>query len=211
LTDERDGQTYRTVKIGEQWWMAENLNYDYGEGVYEDEEFFCKNGVCNQRNSYENYDTYGHLYTWKAAMDGEGLLSTDGLGCGKSYGCSASGNVRGVCPEGWHLPSKSEFETLITTVGGKDVIAKKLRSTSGWGDSNGTDDYGFSGLPAGLWYDVEGLQRQGTFACYWSSTETNEDEEECTYLTYTLELRDGDYALSPSNNKLGYSVRCVKD
>ncbi|MGM9985270.1 MAG: fibrobacter succinogenes major paralogous domain-containing protein, partial [Fibrobacter intestinalis] len=93
LKDPRDGKTYRTVEIGKQVWMAENLNYEM-DGSY-----------CYD-NEATNCQKYGRLYTWAAAMQ--------------------------ACPEGWHLPSEAEWETLITAVGGEDVAGLKLKSTSGW-------------------------------------------------------------------------------
>ena len=202
--------------------MAENLNYDCDENVYWGDSF-CKNGVCDgpvdwHYEGYENYETYGHIYTWKVAMDSAGLFSTDGLGCGDSYGCSASGNVRGICPEGWHLPSKSEFETLIATVGGEEVVANKLKSTSGWDNGNGTDDYGFSGLPSGYDYPTEGLGGFGDHAGYWSSTEDDDyddeeyhDENGYKPVAYHLELRNDNYVFGIQGKKMGLSVRCIKN
>ena len=151
-------------------------------------------------------------------MDSAGLFSTDGLGCGDSYGCSASGNVRGICPEGWHLPSKSEFETLIATVGGEEVVANKLKSTSGWDNGNGTDDYGFSGLPSGYDYPTEGLGGFGDHAGYWSSTEDDDyddeeyhDENGYKPVAYHLELRNDNYVFGIQGKEMGLSVRCVKN
>ena len=95
MTDERDGQTYKTVTIGTQTWMAENLNLetDYS---------YCYN------DSAEYCGKYGRLYTWAAAMDSVGTWSTNGKGCGYGNVCSATYPVRGVCPEGWHLPSHED-------------------------------------------------------------------------------------------------------
>ena len=114
LTDARDGQKYRTVKIGAQWWMAENLNFAYNQPTEE----FDSSSVCID-NYPENCKKYGRFYMWSAAMDSVGLFSTNGLGCGKgNVLCGQSYPVRGVCPEGWHLPSDSEIKTLFISVGG---------------------------------------------------------------------------------------------
>ena len=110
LTDERDGKTYKTVTIGKQTWMAENLNYKTRYS-------FCYN------NKAEYCDKYGRLYTWDFAME--------------------------ACPAGWGLPSLEEFQVLVATIGGLSTAGKVLKSTEGWKDGgNGTDDYGFSALPA---------------------------------------------------------------
>ena len=112
LLDARDDQTYSTVIINSQIWMAENLNYVVdGSKCYED-----SNSNCAQ---------YGRLYDWETA--------------------------RNACPTGWHLPNEKEWTKLAVATGnGGYEAAKKLKSTSGWNNSNGTDDYGFSALPGGI-------------------------------------------------------------
>ena len=142
-----------------------------------------------------NYDTtssycsncakYGRLYTWDVAKK--------------------------VCPVSWHLPSKAEFETLFGAVGGINVAGKMLKSTSGWKDNgNGSDKYGFSALPAGLYVvvDDEGIiEGEGVVAFFWDSTEYDSNE------AWSMLLGgDFDWAfLGNSNKDEGYSVRCIKD
>jgi uncharacterized protein (TIGR02145 family) len=194
MTDERDGQTYKTVTIGTQTWMAENLNLetDYS---------YCYN------DSAEYCGKYGRLYTWAAAMDSVGEWSANGKGCGAGKTCSPTYPVRGICPQGWHLPESTEWETLFAAVG--EGSGKNLRSTSIW-ISKGTDTYSFSALPAGQrdcegnWYfDTKGYQ-----AFFWSSTEYNDENAYDIYLHYV----NRDAYLNDSGYKnYGYSVRCVKD
>ena len=195
LTDERDGQTYKTVKIGSQWWMAENLNYETG------------NSYCYNNNS-ANCTKYGRLYTWAAAMDSVGTLTTNGKGCGYKKTCSPTYPVRGICPEGWHLPSKTEFETLFTAVGGQDSAGTALKSTGGWfNDGNGTDAFGFSALPAGDRGSNGGCNYEGLNAYFWSSTEYDSN-----YAYNVLLYVNFDYAyLDYGNKDYGFSVRCLKD
>ena len=82
LKDDRDGQTYRTVKIGDQWWMAENLNYAYLQPTETlDSSSFCYD------NDPENCKQYGRLYLFSAAMDSAGLFSSDAEGCGNGAEC----------------------------------------------------------------------------------------------------------------------------
>ncbi len=213
LKDSRDGQTYKTVKIGEQVWMAENLNYAYLEPTFgHDSSSFCYN------NDPTYCTTYGRLYRWSAAMDSAGVLDPAGKNCGYLARCSANGVIRGVCPEGWHLPSKEEFDILRETVTNGDSYADvgtKLKSTSGWvyeeiskKDGNGTDDFCFSGLPAGFRTGKAGAEYDalGKWASFWSSTETAE------YNAYQLSLSQwGDIDFSQLTKYNTASIRCIKD
>ena len=129
-----------------------------------------------------NCATYGRLYTWAAATT--------------------------VCPSGWHLPSKGEFETLFSAVGGSDTAGKMLKSTSGWSDDgNGTDAYAFSALPAGSRALNGDYYNEGYFASFWSSTELNSGNAYEEWLEYGFVSADpgGD------DKNYGFSVRCLKD
>jgi len=147
FTDSRDGHVYKAVKIGDQVWMAENLAY--GSKT---------------------------LFTWGQAMD-----STH-TGCGTkitTYGnswdaCPIPDPVQGICPSGWHLPNAKEIETLFEAVGGADVAANMLKSTSGWGSGgNGKDAYGFNGAPISgdrylrLWTSDYGTRNEATVMELW--------------------------------------------
>lgn len=182
LTDSRDGQTYRTVKIGSQIWMAENLNY-------EAESSWCYG------DDPANCTKYGRLYTWAAAMS--------------------------ICPKGWHLPTKAEWEALIVAV--DDSIAEYenenmagtwLKSASGWKwdekadkSGNGTDTYSFSALPAGHRNHSGNYYDESEDVGFWSSTEGDSGYAIRMYLFYS-----GDTASLFDENKLdGFSVRCLKD
>ncbi|MCF0217183.1 MAG: fibrobacter succinogenes major paralogous domain-containing protein [Fibrobacteraceae bacterium] len=195
FTDNRDGKFYRTIKIGTQEWMAENLNYEATDSYcYKDDADFCTK--------------YGRLYTWSAAMDSAAQFSEAGKGCGDDNTCSPSSTVRGVCPEGWHLPNNTEWDALWTYVGGTESAGKKLKSTSGWYNrGNGTDSYGFAVLPAGR------RNRGGSFndadysTGFWSSS------EDLSYSSYSWIFRY-DYSTVGRYTDpkiLGFSVRCLKD
>ena len=169
MTDSRNGQTYKTVTIGTQTWMAQNLNYE-SEGSY-----------C-YKDSAEHCTKYGRLYTWAAAMT--------------------------ACPSGWHLPTKAEFETLFTAVGGQSTAGKVIKSTSGWNSSgNGTDAFAFSALPAGFRDIIGGYNAEGDNASFWSSTEDG------SYFARSMSLNynDGVAGLNYSTKDNGSSVRCLKD
>jgi uncharacterized protein (TIGR02145 family) len=214
LTDSRDGQTYKTVKIGTQTWMAENLNYAYTGVLYNNSGYTSDSTSWCFSNDPANCIKYGRLYTWAAAMDSVGTWSTNGKDCGYGVQCTPIYPVRGICPEGWHLPDKAEWNTLFTAVGGASTAGKMLSSTISWSsvpggwvrDGYGTDAYSFSALPAGL-RDATGYNNVGYHAYFWSSSEYNSSR------TYIVGLDDEfDKAdLYGSGKDYGYSVRCVKD
>ena len=196
MVDSRDRQLYRVVTIGEQTWMAHNLNYETEEGsyCYNDSAKYCKK--------------YGRLYTWAAAI---GKSEDD---CGYGNSCSlGSGKVRGVCPEGWHLPDTTEWKVLFDAVGGEATAGTMLKSTEGWNDyegtsGNGSDAYAFSALPAGRRLIDNGIfDLEGNRAFFWSSTENG------SYYAYYMGLvYYGDYAyLGDIYKYYGFSVRCLKD
>ncbi|MCQ2109538.1 MAG: fibrobacter succinogenes major paralogous domain-containing protein [Fibrobacter sp.] len=195
MKDSRDNKTYRTVTIGDQTWMAENLNYDYNEGTAKSYCYLNKADSCAK---------YGRLYTWAAAMDSAAVFSTAGKGCGFGKACSVSGTVRGVCPEGWHLPSRAEFNTLMNSVGGSGVAATKLKSTDGWRNGNGTDDYGFSALPAGYYYSG-GFSSVGSYAAFWSATDDDSSNANNCYLNASRADLYYNYKV------YGFGIRCLQD
>ena len=201
MTDARDGQTYKTVKIGAQTWMAENLNYEKA------------NSYCYNDDS-ANCAKYGRLYTWAAAV---GKPEDE---CGYEHVCYLDkGDVRGVCPEGWHLPSRAEWAVLIVAVDGYITEYKKentagevLMSTFGWTRSSksvyGTDAFSFSALPAGD-RDWKGDScDEGENAYFWSSTEDNGYNAYIVSLTY---ISDYAFLYYFNNKNYALSVRCLKD
>ena len=140
LYDERDGQTYKTVRIGNQIWMAENLNYAYLQPTATlDSSSRCEN------NDPDSCAKYGRLYIWSAAIDSAAVFSSSGKGFGDGAGCGNMERpqpcgpelcVRGICPTGWHLPTEDEWDELLSIMGGLDL--------------NGTIDYGFYSSPQNL-------------------------------------------------------------
>jgi len=197
FTDSRDNKTYKTINIGNQTWMAQNLNY-VGDGYI---------GLCygdrprEQIRNPENCDKYGRLYDWSEAMG----LDRDYNG--KKFGSNVE-KEQGVCPNGWHLPSVAEWNELMAAVGGDNVAGKKLRAKSGWNnDGNGADDYGFAALPGGL-YSGGKFSGIGTFGYWWSATENNAYRAHTTNMDINRDRLRWDNDNKASN--LG-SVRCVKD
>ena len=203
MTDSRDKKVYKTVKIGNQTWMAENLNY------YDVDNLSVKNKSWCTAYEAKICDVEGRFYTWAAALDSVKLASDadNPLDCGYGKTCGLTGTVKGICPTGWHLPSQAEWETLITAVGGKFTAGKALKSQSGWSyNGNGTDAFGFAALPAGFMQCNGCFDNNGRDAHFWSSTEDG------SYGAYSMKLHDSDDAFGSGDYKnYGNSVRCLKD
>ena len=180
LTDGRDGQIYRTVTVGNQIWMAENLNFAYVERT----EALDSSSYC-YGNDPSNCEKYGRTYLWSAAMDSAALFSENGAGCGDGVECEEKYPVRGVCPQGWHLPSQAEAESLIAFVkkeNNTDQICTALTSVYEWGC--------------------------GAYAMYfWTSTEAG------TNVTYIMSIEDEYSGVSSDLKDMlsMISVRCLKD
>ena len=192
LKDDRDGQTYKTVKIGDQWWMAENLNYEVDSS-------FCYN------DSAEYCEKYGRLYKWAAAVG----KSEEECGYGKK--CGFSGKVRGVCPEGWRLPYSGEWNHLLSEVGGESNASMILGAQTGWKNRvvvNGVDSYGFSALPAGERTKGGDFYREGGYAYFWSAAE---DDNRSAWFMYMGSWSASVSSFHDNNKEDAYSVRCLQD
>ncbi|OWV25349.1 hypothetical protein B7988_10860 [Fibrobacter sp. UWB1] len=208
LYDSRDGRIYKTATIGKQVWMAENLNYA---------DSISYPGMKTRNWCYGNYPSrcanYGRLYTWAAAMDSAGTFSENGKECGFRKTCSHTRRVRGICPEGWHLPDTTEWNTLFSAVGSFSTAGKMLKSTSGWqvvGNSgyngNGMGAYGFDALPGGGRIDGY-FHNERYSAFFWCATEKTDNYAYHVYFSYSDDSAGRYY---PEKDD-GYSVRCVKD
>ena len=161
---DRDGQRYHTILIGNQRWMAQNLNYQ------------TDNDPCYDYK-LSNCETYGRLYSWKAAVT--------------------------ACPNGWHLPSDTEWGTLVNFVGGASTAGIKLKSTSGWKNSgNGTNEHGFSALPGGSDFD-----NAGGSGYWWSASEDNVSS------AWSRSMHSGSDNVNRESSGKAHllSVRCVMD
>lgn len=202
LVDERDGQVYKTVKIGDQVWMAENLNYGYLQRTRElDTSSFCYN------DTFEYCPKYGRYYLWSAAMDSAGSWSANAKGCGNGVDCSPTEPVRGVCPKGWHLPSKAEWNTLFTTVSGNTSANRALKADSGWsGNGNGLDLFGFSAIPTGANF-LGDYDFNESSAYFWSSTA---GYDRVAFIAYLNDF-ENDAGITFMDKNHGYSVRCIMD
>ena len=176
FTDSRDGLSYGVVKIGEQTWMAANLNFETAGS-------FCPEGDSR------NCKRLGRLYSWAEAAS--------------------------VCPEGWRLPTKADFEKLIAEMlkGGmassKGDAGAALKAKDGWfKKGNGSDVLGFKALPAGFRGADGKFDGIGGYAYFWSATEDDEFPESLAY--YLFLSFSSDAASVNAFAKEDYrSVRCV--
>ena len=205
MTDSRDKKKYKTVTIGDQTWMAENLNY--ADSVTTPS--LLKRSWC-YNNVAANCDVAGRLYTWAAAIDSV-KLATDAdnpQDCGYGKTCTLPATVQGICPTGWHLPSQSEWNVLFTVVGGSSAAGKALKSQSGWySNGNGTDAFGFSALPAGGRNIAGFFDDDGYYAYFWSASESYGSLAYYMDLYYSYE--DANLSFNFVNN--AFSVRCVEN
>ena len=178
FTDSRDGQSYGVVKIGEQTWMAENLNFETAGS-------FCPEGDSR------NCKRLGRLYSWAEA--------------------------RSVCPDGWRLPTKEDFEALVAATSENAAQSSSqsraglaLKSSVGWfKKGNGSDALGFRALPAGYRGADGKFDGIGGYAYFWSVTEDSENRESNAF--YLFLSFSSDAASINAFAKEDYrSVRCVK-
>lgn len=195
-----DGNVYKTVKIGKQVWMAENLKTTrYNDGteipnlesssdwVIEDGTEGHNGAYCWFENEIINKDTYGALYNWYTVQTGK------------------------LCPTGWHVPSDLEWTTLTTYLGGESVAGGKLKETGTihWHNPNtgATNETGFTALP-GSNRDIDGFFINiGYDGYFWSSNEYNANNAIMRYVDFSV----SDMTRSLPYKKNGFSVRCIMD
>ncbi|MCQ2104518.1 MAG: fibrobacter succinogenes major paralogous domain-containing protein [Fibrobacter sp.] len=209
MTDSRDGQVYKTVTIGTQTWMAENLNYAYTGVKYNYNGYTSDSTSWCYENEASNCDKYGRLYTWSAVMDSAAQFSVNaGTQCGYGKTCTPNSPHRGICPEGWHVPTNEEYSTLYTYIGGSSTAGSLLKSTSGWySGGNGSDKYGVSVLPAGYRNYNGGFYYESDDADLWSASEYSSKGAWYQYFRYNY-----DDARQRNHDKYnGQSLRCLKD
>ncbi len=207
LKDERDGKTYKTVKFGNQWWMAENLNYaDSAKTPSLKGKSWCYG------DEPDNCAKYGRLYTWAAAIDSVALAtdSENPQDCGymRSSKNILPDVVHGICPDGWHLPDYRDFSNMLVHVGGYSIAGTLLKSQSGWNEGgNGTDAFGFNVLSAGIRFDDGSFDGLGDGTDFWSATESNLEQAFSLYASYENEYS----GVMDYGKNYAFSIRCVKD
>ena len=202
-----DGNVYKTIKIGTQWWMAENLkvthycNGDSIPNVTDNTAWYSLSmgGYCNYNNDTVNVSVYGKLYNWYAVNDS---------------------NI--IAPAGWHVPTDAEWKQMEMYIGmsqaqadstgwrGIDEGGKmKETGTVHWDDPNNgaTNVSGFSGLPAGFRYYLGDYNLMGTYTSFWTFTAFNDGFA----WTHSLAAGNAEVARDSDFKGDGFSVRCVKD
>lgn len=211
IKDYRNGNVYKTVKIGEQIWMAENLRY---AGENADETTIAN--LTDNISCYSGDESYcaekaGYMYTWTAAMNISPTYQTDV----SDY--PSAPNHRGLCPEGFHVPTLDEWNELIRYAeenGNGDSAAVSLRSTKTWEPSNtaplGTDLFGFSAVATGALYGYNGYSEvEGQNTMFWTATPIESYDYAWGMNIYHWEITVDDGSRGKSW-PTGY-LRCVKD
>ena len=211
IVDKRDGQVYKTVKIKNQVWMAQNLNYADSVNTPS----LLKKSWC-MNDDEASCSVLGRLYTLAAAIDSV-KLATDASHpqiCGYAQICTLPENVQGICPEGFHLPDTTEYRVLIDAVGGEQKASQVLKARIGWyndfevSDFNGTDDYGFSAVSSGDRYRSGIYTFDGRYASFVTTSDVLEEDGRSAYF---MGFAAGGVSFGYSFKDNGLSVRCVKD
>ena len=192
------GNTYKTVTIGNQVWMAENLNttrYRNGDLIYTTTLGLSGRNAPKYQWAYgnnENYaKIYGRLYTWYTVTDS-----------------------RNICPVGWHLPKQSELAALKVFAGAEEVAGGKLKEaeTTHWLSPNtsASNEFGFSALPGGTRM-VDGAFVSLGISCYLWSSDTETYNDNAWGMGYGIYYDKSIFLWGGFYKETGKSVRCVKD
>ena len=187
---EHEGYNYSTVQIGEQCWFSENCRYlpvvsPSSEGSDTDPYYYVydyQGTDVEEAQATANYETYGVLYNWPAAI------------------------TEGLCPSGWYVPTDAEFTQLTDFLGGESVAGDAMKSTSGWNNNgNGSNSSGWTGLPGGFRFSG-GFLDDGDVGHWWSASESGSGS---WYRLLRYYYYDVVHYYNPRFN--GFSARCVRD
>ena len=202
-----NGQTYYTIQVGNQCWLRENLNI--GFMLYGDEDMIDNDTIekyCYE-DIEENCEFYGGLYKWNELMQYSNIEGS-----------------QGICPNGWHIPSNSEFniltdflggDTIAGGLGGDTIAGGKLKTTGTLEEGNGlwhlpnsgaSNEIGFSVLPAGNRQPGYFFEHQGNRGYFWTSTEID------NYVWYRrLNYYNKAFERNDNTKDKAFSVRCIKN
>jgi uncharacterized protein (TIGR02145 family) len=199
-----DGQIYNTIKIGDQCWLRENLNTGTMIPGSQDQmnnntiEKYCFNNLST------NCDVYGGLYEW-----GEMVSYLNGASDTSSWNPPPAGNVQGICPSGWHIPTLEEWNTLYVAFGTSYGAGDKLKEngTAHWITGGASNSSGFTALPGGYSHTLYGFQELGYRAYFWLHAETGPVAARAKSMWHNV---NEVYEVF-TGKSVGYSVRCLKD
>lgn len=193
-----DDSDVKTVKIGSQVWMAENLSVSH----------FRNGDVIPLAKNADEWEIAGETTKPISRVLEDNPVNEKKYG--RYYNWYAATDSRGVCPAGFHVPSKAEWEVLINTIGGLAASGRKLRSKESWKQQAGTNDYGFNALPMGS-VSSGGTRFDGVGGSvgFWSSTPQNNK-----YVWYFSLLYDDSNSYNGLNRyprEAGRTIRCIQD
>jgi uncharacterized protein (TIGR02145 family) len=190
-----DGNSYKTIAIGTQVWMAENLKTTrYADGTpipvvekYDEWLALTTPAYALYNNDASNLDVYGALYNWHAVQSGK------------------------LCPKGWHVPDNADWTTLIIYLGGSNVAGNDMKEAGSahWKSPNfgATNVSGFTALPGGFRSSNGSFNYLGISAYWWTSSEFS--PANAYYLS--MSFRQGFVFKNISMKSSGYCVRCIMD
>jgi uncharacterized protein (TIGR02145 family) len=212
---------YAVTQIGSQCWMAENMRVDHFEVLNNNGDYvqggeigeYGGGGMITKRYDmsgvgYEK-NTYGYLYQWGAAFN------LDASPTANSYSNSIPSGIRGLCPHGWHLPSRAEFEVMLNHIGND---TRKLSDGFSWvsgSQSNlsyeNRDSTGFRAMPVGkkAYYPTvcSVADAPGRYAFFWTSSQYSGTDGTAAYIAYN----STGMGYGNTKNNTALSVRCVRD
>ena len=189
LTDLRDNQVYKTVTIGEQVWMAENLNYmpEDTAGTIYSEATVCGGGELDAEIDSEKCNLFGRLYLKKVAL----------------YKITES-NRQGICPDGWIIPNKSDFEKMVSFLG-ENSASKLKKDEEIWLYCDHSNYSGFSAVKAGSYSaKLKKYDSIESYIFYW------ENDTQHAYFFRLMDKQDDIPSYSYGLTHFMYSVRCLK-
>lgn len=212
IIDIRDSQIYNIAKIGQQWWMAENLNIGIPLSITQNAE----NNSIIEKYCYDddlnNCKIYGGLYPLYEITDYSLYQIPEEIKDWSQLDLQDTVGIQGICPAGWHLPAPGEWDELINFLGGIFIAGGKMKETGTthwiYGNTGADNLSGFSGLPGGLrWFEMDHYSNLGWTANFWSCPPI----DTASALSYALEWDNTSILNSISWHMNLFSGRCLRD
>jgi uncharacterized protein (TIGR02145 family) len=204
--DPRDDKSYQTIQIGDKCWMRDNLNIGTRINGSQNQtnnsamEKYCYNDLTS------NCDIYGGLYQWAEAVQ-----YLNGASNTASWNPVPEGNIRGLCPEGWHIPTDAEWTALTDGLGGETVAGGHMKETgtTHWSSPNtdATNSSWFTALPGGIRTYAGAFGNLNTYGYFLSSSEYTPGD----YYYRRLSYNTADVTRNYAGKNNAESIRCVQD